>query len=40
MESLDATVVLFCIAFVFIVVACDALERLYFKKNPHDRFKD
>jgi len=33
MESLDATVTLFVIAFVAIVVGCDALER-YFKRNP------
>ena len=40
MESLDATVTLFVIAFVTIVVGCDALERYFFNKNPHDRFKD
>ena len=40
MDSLDATVCLFVLAFVTIVVACDAIERYFFQKNPHDRFKD
>ena len=40
MDSLDASAILFALAFVLIVVSADAIERYFFNKNPHDRFKD